>query len=499
MCIVLKMLLSKSDYMLYLRHPAWLWLKKHAKHFLPPVDPSLQARFDEGHAFEPYVESLFPEMVHLGFTHFAEYQRLPERTAEAWKNGASAVAQGRYEDGAITCISDIVRKDGDGYVLTEIKSSTKAKPEHVFDLAFQRAALEAAGLPIRRSELAHVDKTYLRSGEIDSQELVAFTDLTDEVADRMESTRLRIDEALSVAASNTMPDPAPERARLGSYDEWLEIREKIKPPLEENSIHRLPFMNAQKATALIGDGITTIDAIADPSRLSKSTRRYLSAVANGGRSVDRDALANFLSKIEYPVHYFDYETTQSLVPPWDGTRPYQQVPFQYSLHVQPKTGAEVEHLEYLHRDATNPMPPLLERLREDMGDKGSVVVWYAGFEKSRNDEMAAAFPEHSEFLAVLNERVVDLMEPFADETINDPAFKGSASIKAVLPALVPELSYGDLDIQEGSSAARLWKDATLTNPASPERDKVYTDLVAYCRLDTWAMVAIHRKLQEFVE
>lgn len=487
--------LSKSDYMLFLKHPAWLWIKKHARHFLPPVDAALQARFDEGHAFEPYAESLFPGLIRLGFSDFGSYQALPSVTLETWRNGANVVAQGRYEDGPITCIADIVSRDGDGYVLTEIKSGTSAKPEHTFDLAFQRVVLEGAGFPIKRCVIAHVNREYVRNGEIDPEQLVAINDITEAVEDQLENTRARIDQALRVAASETMPDPAPERARLKSYDEWLEIRDKLDPPLGPNSIHRLPFMNAEKATKLIDAGITEIDQVEDASVLAKSTRRYLSALAKGVRSVDSGRLTSFLAEIVYPVYYFDYETSQSLLPPWDGTRPYQQVPFQYSLHIQRAPGGEIEHREYLHRDSGNPMPALLERLREDVGDTGSILVWYEGFEKARNNEMASAYPEYAAFLEGLNARVIDLMKPFADETITDPAFKGSASIKAVLPVLVPELSYDDLDIREGSSASRLWKEVTLTNPDSSARDKVYADLVKYCTLDTWAMVAIYRTLQ----
>lgn len=490
------MQISKSDYMLFLRHPAWLWLKKHARHLLPPIDAALQARFDEGHAFESFAEALFPNLVRLGFSDFASYQALTSRTLEAWQSGASVVAQGRYEDGSTTCIADIVSHNGDGYILTEIKSGTSAKPEHTFDLAFQRVVLEASGFPIKRCEVAHVNREYVRAGEIDPHGLVAITDITEEVADQLEATRARIDMALNVAASSAMPDPAPERARLKSYGEWMEIREKLDPPLPHDSIHRLPFINAEKATALIKAGITTIDAIDDPSVLGKSTRRYLSTLTHGARTVNKEALDRFLKDVTYPVYYFDYETSQSLLPPWDRTRPYQQVPFQYSLHIQREPDGEIEHREYLHRDQSNPMPGLLERLREDVGETGSVIVWYEAFEKSRNKEMADAFPEHAAVLHDLNSRVIDLMKPFADETINDPAFKGSASIKAVLPALLPELSYDDLDIQEGSSASRLWKDVTLTNPQSPEREKVYADLVEYCTRETWAMVAIHKTLQQ---
>jgi hypothetical protein len=480
--------------MLFMRHPAWLWLKKHAKHLLPPVDAAMQARFDEGRAFESYAEALYPNLVRLAFSDFGSYQSLPSVTKKTWQSGADVVAQGRYEDGGITCIADIVSRDGAGYILTEIKSGTSAKPEHTFDLAFQRVVLEAAGFPITRCEVAHVNREYIRNGDIDPAQLVAITDITEAVDDQLENTRARIDQALSVAASNSMPDPAPERARLKSYNEWLEIREKLDPPLVPESIHRLPFINAKQASELIEAGITTIDAIDDPSILGKSTQRYLRARSQGARTIDLDALAQFLGEITYPVYYFDYETSQSLLPPWVGTRPYQQVPFQYSLHIQHEPGIQVEHREYLHRDASNPIPALLERLREDIGETGTVLVWYEPFEKSRNIEMAAAYPEYAPFLNNLNARVIDLMKPFSEDVINDPAFKGSASIKAVLPALLPELSYSDLDIQEGASAARLWKDVTLNNPDAPERDKVYADLVAYCTRDTWAMVAIHEEL-----
>lgn len=490
------MQITKSDYILYLKHPAWLWIKKHAKHLLPPIDPALQARFDEGNAFEPYAETLVPDLVRLGFSNYESYQSLPDRTAQAWRDGASAVAQGRYEAGPLTCISDIVARDGDGYALIEIKSGTSAKTEHAFDLAFQRIVLEDAGYPIHRCEVAHVNREYVRSGEIDPRALVGVTDVTAEVEEQIENTRARIEQALAVASSRTMPDPAPERARLRSYGEWMEIREKLDPPLAENSIHRLPFMNAETASARIEAGETTIDAISDVSMLGKSTRRYLEAKARGGRRVDQAALDRFLGEIVYPVYYFDYETTQSLLPPWDGSRPYQQVPFQYSLHVQHTPGGAIEHREYLHRGADNPMPALLQRLKADIGESGSILVWYAPFETTRNKEMAEAYPEYASFLEGLNDRVVDLMTPFAEEVVTDPAFKGSASIKKVLPAFLPELSYEDLGIQEGASAARLWKEAALADPPRVDRDRIFSDLVAYCERDTWAMVKIHEALLE---
>ena len=142
------------------------------------------------------------------------------------------------------------------------------------------------------------------------------------------------------------------------------------------------------------------------------------------------------------------------------------------------------------------MPSLIKSLQENLGDKGSILVWYEPYEKSRNNEMAEIYPNSAEFLHSINERIIDLMKPFSQEMVRDQAFKGSSSIKKVLPALIPHLTYDGLDIQEGGAAARKWKEVTLGEATEAEREKVYSDLIEYCTLDTLAMVKIHKKLKE---
>ena len=161
-------MISKSDYMLFLRQPAWLWLKKNDPSKLPPVDAATQAMFDAGHAFEPYVESLFPEGVTLGFNDFDEYRSLPLRTQQALESGAQVVFQSRFEWNEFTCMPDIVRVIGDRAVhLYEIKSNTRVKPEHLEDLAFQKAVLEGNGFDVQRVSVVHVNNQYVRHGDVD--------------------------------------------------------------------------------------------------------------------------------------------------------------------------------------------------------------------------------------------------------------------------------------------------------------------------------------------
>lgn len=489
------MQISKSEYMMSLKHPAWVWLKKHQPQKLPKPGPALQARFDEGNAFERYALQLFPGVVELGFDDFDGYRSLTQRTRNALDYGASAIAQGRFEAGPITCIVDLLVRLEDGrFDLMEIKSNTKEKEEHVFDLAFQRAVLEAAGLSIRDTHVLHVNKDYRRNGEIDPHKLVKRVCLTDVVSDKMDFTQRAIKRALDIVSAGTMPDPSPRYARMKSYSDWLDIYQSLNGPLPATSIFLLPYLKAEALDALLDDGVTTIDELHDLSVLTPAQARYVKGFRSGTRHIDMDGVRAFLNDLTYPLYFLDYETSSSIVPPFDGLQPYQQLPFQYSLHIQEEPGGDIQHREYLHQSASHPVPDLLERLTHDLGKEGSVLVWFAPFERSRNSEMGTLFPGYAAFLEQINARVIDLMDPFKDGRVSDPGFGGSASIKKVLPVLVPDLSYGDLGIQEGETASRLWKEVTLDGRQAAQRQEIYENLKEYCRRDTWAMVRIFQVL-----
>ena len=186
------------------------------------------------------------------------------------------------------------------------------------------------------------------------------------------------------------------------------------------------------------------------------------------------------------------------MPYFDGQRPYQQGPFQDSLHIIRAPGGEVEQRAYLHKENTNPAQDLAKRLVEDMGDSGSIITWNMRFEKSVNEELGRMYPEYAEQIKAINERVVDLMIPFKQKWYDDPRFEGSASIKNVLPVLCPELSYKSLGIQEGGSAQRLWMEAVLDGTREAEKDKILSDLIEYCKLDTLAMVEIYHVLRRLL-
>ena len=449
------MQISKSNYMNFLRHPAWLWIEKHDKSKIPPTDENTQAIFDAGHKFEPFAESLFPEGVALGFNDYDEYLTLPKRTQDAIERGDKVLFQPRFEWQNFTCICDIISFVGDNEVdLYEIKASTKVKPEHEFDLAFQTAVLEGAGLTVRNISVIYANKKYVRQGEIRADEITYTEDITEKVRAKDGVTAKYMPLALEVANRPTMPDPDPALAKLNSKKDWLKIYENIIP--------------------------------SEPKVWPDDT----------APTIRHDEIKQFLDELQYPLYFLDYETLMSLIPYFDGQHPYQQVPFQYSLHVLKSPDAELEWREYLHREDSDPARPLTEQLLKDIRTEGTVLVWYEGFEKARNTELGDMMPEHKEAMEAINDRVVDLIIPFKKKWYDDPRFEGSASIKKVLPVLCPELSYKELGIQEGGSAQRLWMEAVLDGKRVDQKDQILADLVEYCKLDTLAMVEIYRTLRK---
>ncbi|MFA7253508.1 MAG: DUF2779 domain-containing protein [Patescibacteria group bacterium] len=490
------MQISKSDYMLFLRHPAWLWLKKHDKDKLPPVDDDTQAIFDAGFLFESYAEQLFSDTIKLGFDGYGEYLSLTRRTKEAIDSGAKTIIQARFEAGEITCICDVlVKVDYNTFDLYEIKSSTSAKPEHLPDLAFQKEVITRSGYKVNRIFVVHVNYEYVKDGEIKACDLCKSCDVTDQVNELEEATRENIKKALEIVNQRKCPDLSPSHCKLGAFGDWLSIYKTLSD-IDEYSIYHLCSPGAQRIGGLEELGIRRLHEIPDDFALTEKQQRQVLATKTDCVIADKAKIKEFLTELQFPLYFLDYETLSSVVPYFDGLGPYKQLPFQYSLHVLDSPDAKIKHFEYLHSDNSNPVKPLTEALKSQIGTEGTVLVWFEGFEKTCNELMGKIIPKYADFYQSINERVVDLMKPFADGHYVHKDFFGSASIKKVLPVLIPELSYKELDIHAGGAAQRLWTEAVLDGKRADEKDKILSDLLKYCELDTLAMVRIYQFLAD---
>jgi len=495
--------LSKSDYMLFLKHPAWLWLKKHQKELLPPVDDNTQALFDSGHSFEEYAEQIFDgNVLKLGFDISIpnDYDNLLSKTEEILKNPPQFLMQARFKVGRLTFICDVIEFIGNNQInLYEIKSSTKVKVEHYYDLAFQVEVLEQLNYKVNQIFVVYVNNRFVRHGQIDANQLVIKSDVTEHVRHLNKVTAHQIKKALKVMDSYERPDLNPIYCRLNSFDEWMKIYQAIEP-FDDRSIYNLYLLNAKTLIELEKNDIKTIDQIPDNFNLSEKQFRQINSFKAQKPSYNQLAIKKFLDQLKFPLYFLDYETLASVIPPFDQLRPYQQLPFQYSLHVLDQPDGQLKHFEYLHQTDQNPAQPIAHQLVTDIGQNGSIVVWNMSFESNCNLLLASYNQDLKNKLQQINRRIVDLMIPFSEGWYIDYRFQGSASIKNVFPVIEEKLSYKDLNIAEGGSAQRIWMEVFLNhNPHHLDQDKVIEDLLSYCALDTLAMVKIYQFLRTLIK
>jgi hypothetical protein len=495
------MQLSKSDYMTYLKHPAWLWLKKHDKDILPKPDKNLQALFDEGNNYEPYVEKLFPEGVRLSWDPkvYGSYDELLERTQVELEKGTKTIFQGRFLVDNLTFICDVISRNEDGsFDLYEIKATTKVKDEHKPDLSFQQVVMERLGLKINNIYVVHLNNKYSKRGPIDIDDLSEIEDVTDEVKALKPITEEKIQQALEVIELPTRPDPSPRHIGISDYKkDWMEIFRILNPDIPEYSIYDLAGRNGDVVAQMENNGLFELSEIPEEIRISGNKAKMQIKVTKEDRLIiDKNQIEKFLDELEFPLYFLDYESFKKAIPPYDNTRPYQQIVFQFSVHTLESPDSELKHDMYLHTEDSNPLEPLTDSLMKVIGPEGSVIVWHKVFERDRNKEMGEHNKDFFKFYQDLNDRMVDLETPFQKDWYATKEFKGSSSIKAVMPVLIPQLSYKELEIRDGLTTGRVWIETVLDCLHDQQREQLFEEMRKYNTLDTLAMVEIWKVLNK---
>lgn len=482
-------MISKSNFMQFLRCSCELWLAKQRPDLFPPTDPALQRIFDEGNVVDSWAQRLFLDAVNVdGFGVPAA-----TNTRKAIATGATALLQPTFMTSKISCRCDILTKNADGsWNIFEVKSSTDVKEEHVIDVAFQRTCLEEAGIRVAQTFLVHINNQYVKHGEIDPRQLFAIKEITHEVEAVMPMVKKEIPRALAVLEW----DKAPSLVHVASCANPAECEFLARYFSELKGDHIYSIATSLpngKLIAFLERGLLKPEQVPEDVMAELPNIKFPGIQAEPAVSIDKEAIKAELGELQYPLYFLDYETFFPAVPLFDGYRPYQQMVFQYSVHVVREPGAEPEHYEYLAEEMADPAQGVASSLKSHIGDTGSVIVWNARFEASRNAEIGEHLPEFANFMANINDRMYDLMMIVKKGYYVDSRFGGSASIKKVLPVMCPELSYNDLAIHEGGTASASW--AILTNPttSSEAKEQLKKDMLAYCGLDTYAMVAIYRR------
>ncbi len=477
--------ISKSKFLWGSQCKKLLWVAYNAKERIPEPYAATQAIFDQGHEVGALAKSLYPGGIEVS-ADATDFEQVLQQSLEAAKAGKPLFEAGFMYNGGLARVDILNPLGRNEWDIIEVKSSTEVKDVNLLDLAFQAFVYNGADLNIRRCCLMHVNRNYVRRGPVDSKKFFKVKDVTKDVSGLSREIEPQLEDMFTMIRRKQEPD-----IKIGPY-----CYDPYDCPLQDACWAFLPpdnvfnlYYGGKKCWRLLQDGVVNLKDI--PDHVDLTDRRTIQRmVAHTGQPhIDRKALASFLKRLKYPVGYLDFETFSTAIPLFDGLRPYQQVPFQFSLHRQPAPGTKPEHHAFLADGRTHPRPEFLNRLRDCIGDKGSVVVYNAKFEKGVLDALADAFPEHAGWTDRVEARIIDLLEPFQAFDYYHPEQHGSASIKAVLPVLTGR-SYADLEIQEGGQASLEYLRVHHGDVPEAERRKVRDQLDRYCGPDTEGMIWI---------
>ena len=496
--------ITKTIYLEYLAcaKNAWLKIKKPelASNFeLSAFEKSLVAN---GNVVELWARKLFPSGVLIsGFGETAK-----DETGRCIEEKRPVIFQSTFISGQFLARNDVLEYDkkNDCWNLYEIKGTNTLDEngeefDHIEDATFQYIVLQDSGLTIGRLNIIHLNKEYVRGEEINVSELFIKEDITEKVLERVEAARVKMAKAAELLFQPNENALECQCIYFGRKNHCTTFNYS-HPEVPDYSIHDLSRIgnSKKKLIELVDLKIFDLGDIPDGYKLSDNQRNQVDVYKSKVPTIDRAGIKSELEPLQYPLYFFDYETYPSAIPLFKGFKPYQQTPFQFSLHVLNGPEEDLEHYEYLHLESTNPAEDIISALKKTIGPDGNIIVWHKPFEKSRNAELAVLSPENQDFLYDLNERIYDLKDVFQKQFYVHHGFKGSVSIKKVLPVLVPGLSYKDLTIQEGGAAMDAWFEKIFKAKSEEEKNETAENLLKYCYMDTYAMYAIWRELIKII-
>ncbi|MFC2011172.1 DUF2779 domain-containing protein [Chloroflexota bacterium] len=481
-------LLSKTKYITGLQCPRLIWIEVHEPGKIPETDPVTQHVFDQGHLVGELAKKLFPEGIDVPQDSFMGNI---EKTKELLRERKPLFEAGIFAEPLYSRVDILCPVGEEEWDIAEVKSSTSVKDVHINDVAFQRYCCTQAGLNIRNCYLALINNQYVRDGEIDAEGLLNIHDVTDKVEEASVGIEERIDGIWEVINQETCPEMIIGPRCRDPYECLLT---DCWDHLPEHNVFSL-YWGGKKAFAMYDSGIVTIAEIPDDYKLNDRQRIQQAAVVSGEPHVDKESIREFLSNLEYPLYYLDFETIGPAVPLFDGVRPYQNIPFQFSLHVVRDEFSQSEHFSFLANSTDDPRPKLLAELQKTLGNSGSIIAYNKGFEEGCLRDMVAAFPEYSDWIEQVCNRLVDLLAPFSNFHYYHPTQKGSASLKRVLPTITGK-GYDDLEINDGQIASVTFLAATFGDMPEVEKAQVMENLEQYCGRDTEGMICIVERLKE---
>ncbi len=484
--------LSKSSFLKGLQCDKHLYLYKYKKELLDPLTEMQEAIFARGTDVGQLAQKLFPDGVDATPKSLKKFDESAKLTTKLINENEKVIYEATFIYDKILAAADIVVNKNGELSIYEVKSSTSVNEVHINDAAVQYWIISNLGYKIKDISIVYINNKYIREGELELDKLFNTESVLEFVKPKQAFVGEEIKRQKSILGRKTVPkveigmhctDPYP-CGFIGHC--WKHI--------PQNSIFDISGMHLRRKFELYEQGVVKVKDIPENYGLNKNQQLQVEGILRNKTIIDKEAIREFLGTLNYPMYFVDFESFQPPVPLYDKSKPYQQIPFQYSLHIKKNKDAELEHYEFLAEPHSDPRIPFIENLIDVLGNDGDIIVYNKSFEVTRLKEIASVFQKYEKLINSIIVRIKDLMLPFQKKYYYTPEMQGSYSIKYVLPALVPEMSYENMEISDGGTASLAYE-SLLTMDDFIKIDEIKKKLLKYCKLDTLAMVRILERLE----
>ncbi|EDP6086506.1 TPA: DUF2779 domain-containing protein [Campylobacter jejuni] len=476
-----------------------LWLQTYKKDVLSKPDENALAKFSTGDKVGELACKLFPNGVKIEFEG-SSFDEKCEQTKNLLENNQEVIYEATFCYDGILIMIDILQNTKDGLIINEVKSSISLKDVYIDDCSLQYYVLSNLNYKIKQVNLIHLNNGYYKDDFLDINQLFISNDITDKIIQNQEQVKENLKYFEEILNKKEEPDIDIGTQCFDPYEcdgyEYCWIKQRNL--CEKDSVFNISRLNANKKFELYYKNIIDFKDIKDLSIFNENQQIQIKASLNKKIHINKENIKKFLNTLTYPIYHLDFETFMQAVPEFKGVKPYMQIPFQYSLHIDYKD--KLEHKEFLSECRIDPRYELAKNLINDIPKDTCVLAYNASFEKGVIRNLALIFPEFSEHLLNIEKNIKDLMLPFQNKDYYHYKMQGSYSIKKVLPALIPDMekAYKDLElIHNGNEAMQSFE--LMQNMDQNTQVKYRKALLEYCKLDTLAMVKILKHLEEITK
>jgi len=468
-----------------------LWLYKNHFELRDEISDDQQSIFSQGADVGKLAQQLFPGGVDASPETPFEFQQSVADTTKFINDGNEVIYEAAFQFDEVLAALDILVKREGGWYGYEVKSSTQINDIYIRDAALQYYVITNSGILLADIFIVHINNKYVRQGELDIHELFTIVSVKEAALALQAKIAMKIPEFKKIISLEKCP--VTDIGGHCSTPYGCDFHGYCWQHIPDESVFDLRGIgHFKKSMELYKQGILKMADIPHDFPLNKAMRTQVDLHINKQMSTNKDAIKKFLTTLHYPLYFMDFETFCIAVPEYNSSWPYQHVPFQFSLHILEKPGATLQHKEFLADTCKDPRIDFIAELLAHIGSAGSVVVYNKAFECRILNEIAISFPHYKKEMENILQRIVDLMKPFRNRHYYHHLMQGSYSIKKVLPALIPEMKYDEMDISNGSMASHAF--ANLQHETDPEKiNQTRRQLLEYCGLDTLAMVKILEK------